>query len=64
MAEGRAVTPHDKREIIKRLAVVWEKHPNLRLGQLLMDACCEGSLYNIEDYPLLKKVEHVYDTYE
>lgn len=64
MPYGRAVTPHDKREIIERLAVVWEKNPCLRLGQLLMNACDGPFLYNIEDYPLMKRVESVYDTHE
>lgn len=64
MSYGRAVTPHDKREIIERLAAVWEKHPSLRLGQLLMNVCEGASLYVIEDYPLMKKVENCYDAHE
>ena len=60
----RAVTPHDKREIIERLFVVWEKNPHLRLGQLLMNACDGAAFYMTEDYPLMKLVENFYGTHE
>lgn len=64
MSYGRAVSSHDKREIIERLFVVWEEHPGLRLGQLLMNACDGAAFYMTEDYPLMKLVENFYGTHE
>lgn len=62
MSYGRAETPHDKREIIERLAATWEKNPSLRLGQLLMNVFPGDRLHVIEDYPLMEQVENCYDT--
>jgi hypothetical protein len=47
--------------ILERLRVAWEKAPDLRLGQLIMNADMwhESSLFYIEDEYLLEAVERV-----
>lgn len=49
--------------ILARLEAVWERYPDLRLGQLLMNADA-GYLYAIEDEDLARRVEAVYDDLE
>jgi len=47
-------------EILKRLEVVWKKYPDLRLGQLLVNAVYDQTdsiLFYIEDEKLIKKIE-------
>ncbi len=35
---GRAITPEQKRAVVERVLVSWERRPDLRLGQLLVTA--------------------------
>lgn len=57
---GRAKTPAQKRIIMERVLVVWEKHPELRLGQLLENAVADVTpfeLFYIEDERLAVTLE-------
>lgn len=38
VANGRALTSEQKRDVVERILAAWEKAPALRLGQLLMHA--------------------------
>lgn len=51
-------------QILKRLEKVWEKYPDLRLGQLILNVCENPLLYYIEDEELLKLIEEVYMVYQ
>lgn len=49
--------------ILDRIKVLWEKHPDLRLGQIISASInLEESkdLFYIEDYPLLEKIEELF----
>ncbi len=61
---GRADTPVKKREILERLLAEWERAPQQRLGQLLVNATRDfneidyrGRLYYLEDDALAERVE-------
>lgn len=41
---------------------IWKRYPDLRLGQLLLNAVPEEKLYNVEEDELLKALEHTYST--
>jgi uncharacterized protein YihD (DUF1040 family) len=48
-------------KILKELSKVWQKYPDLRFGQLLMNCYINGTdLYYIEDEQLIKKLNEVY----
>ena len=47
-------------DILKRLKKIWKKYPDLRLGQLLNNCMSYGTLYYIEDEPLIETLEAVY----
>jgi len=46
-------------KILKRLGKLWERHPDLCLGQLIENAV-RGSLYYVEDNRLIKELEKFY----
>ena len=53
----------DKKRIstyIKKLKKIWEQHPDLRLGQLILNAVKEDNLYYIEDGSLFRDIENLY----
>lgn len=56
--------PRDSQRItvvLSEMQKVWEKNPDLRLGQLIMNCCPnENVLYNIEDDKLLERIREVY----
>lgn len=54
----RAHTPEQKRAIVEHLLAVWEKKPELRFGQLLLNAY--PNLYYVEDMDLVEVVERFY----
>lgn len=62
----RAQTPEQKREIIERLYTLWQAHPDLRLGQLILNAystdsvSVEGSIYHGEDFHFINNLERFY----
>lgn len=48
--------------IIKRLAEVWMKNPDLRLGQLIINLTRDVDwLYNAEDEVLVVELEELYE---
>jgi uncharacterized protein YihD (DUF1040 family) len=47
-------------EVLARLQKVWEKFPDLRLGQLLVNAVNSDLLYYKEDKELVDAVEECY----
>ncbi len=63
MITGRASTLEAKREILARLLVAWERVPDQRLGQLLINAMNKEALagavgmFGVEDAPLLAMIE-------
>lgn len=48
--------------ILARLCKVWEKYPDLRLGQLLLNCFSDPLLYYIEDDKLIEAIESYYLT--
>lgn len=49
-------------KICKELENLWLKHPDLRLGQLILNAfpATGESLYSIEDGGLIEKLKNLY----
>lgn len=56
---GRAITPEQKQEVINRLHALWETYPELRLGQLLLNAF-RFDFYRVEDFELIEMLEQWY----
>jgi hypothetical protein len=59
---GRAISPNEKRAVMNRLLKVWEKVPELRLGQLIENVMSSDSrkmddIFNIEDRILADAAE-------
>lgn len=54
--------------ILERLKIIWEKNPDLRLGQLILNAeksdLIFTSVYNTEDNDLLNELEERYNKVE
>ena len=46
--------------ILARLSKIWEKYPDLRLGQLLLNCFSDPLLYYIEDDKLIEALESHY----
>jgi hypothetical protein len=46
--------------ILAEVAKIWKEHPDLRLGQLILNVAPENRLYNMEDLPLVEALEHLY----
>ena len=62
MIADRAQTEGEKREVLARLLACWLKHPDLRLGQLLVVAAdrrpgSPPSMFYIEDRELVRLAE-------
>lgn len=55
----RAQTREQRMAIIKRLFLVWDANPELRLGQLIANIAPDP--YYVEDYELIDKIEKGYD---
>jgi len=49
--------------ILQRLEQVWEKYPDLRFGQLILNVL-RNDFYYVEDEELAQRVELFYDTLE
>lgn len=47
--------------IIARLTAVWKEHPDLRLGQLILNVVTDPALYYIEDLQLMDRIEAYYE---
>jgi hypothetical protein len=54
--EGRNNSKAKKEEIIARLLSAWERMPEQRLGQLIMNSVGRDPFY-CEDYELIEKIE-------
>jgi len=50
--------------ILQRIEQVWERYPDLRLGQLLLNVMGDPPLYGIEDEELARRIEGFYDDLE
>ena len=46
--------------VLDRLSKIWEKYPDLRLGQLLLNCFSDPLLYYIEDDKLIESLESYY----
>ena len=46
--------------ILDRVGKIWEKYPDLRLGQLLLNCFSDPLLYYIEDDKLIESLESYY----
>ena len=48
-------------EMLRVISKVWYKHPDLRLGQLILNACAiNPNLYYMEDEQLLEYLKKTY----
>ena len=47
-------------KVLKEVESIWGKHPDLRLGQLLLNVLHDPALYYVEDEDLLKKLKDLY----
>ena len=47
-------------DILDRISKIWEKYPDLRLGQLLLNCFSDPLLYYIEDDKLIEALESYY----
>lgn len=45
---------------INKLRAIWHEHPDLRFGQLLLNAVPEDKLYHTEDSTLMSEIRAVY----
>ena len=45
-------------ECLRKIKEVWSKHPDLRLGQLIVNAVPEIYLYHIEDDVLIECIQN------
>ena len=46
--------------ILDRLKILWKKHPDLRLGQLILNVLQDPALYYVEDEQLIDLLEEFY----
>jgi len=51
-------------EILKEIKNIWEKYPNLRLGQLICNVIRDPALYYIEDKKLIEALREFYGDVE
>ena len=47
--------------ILDRLKTLWKKHPDLRLGQLILNVLQDPALYYVEDEKLIELLEKFYN---
>lgn len=47
-------------KVLSQVRSMWINVPDLRLGQLILNAVKEDQLYNIEDDKLIKRLEKLY----
>ena len=48
-------------DILARIKTVWEKNPDLRLGQLICNVVPESYVYFIEDDTMITAIEKGYE---
>ena len=56
--------PKRIKKILSRIEKIWEKYPNLRLGQLIINSIPEGLLYYEEDEKVIEEIEKTYKQVE
>ena len=47
-------------KILKAIEKVWEKYPDMRLGQLIANVVDESAIYFVEDEDLIDELKKVY----
>ena len=52
--------PERIKSVLNRLQAVWEKYPDLRLGQLILNVVQDPTLYYLEDDKLIETIEEHY----
>lgn len=56
-------SPRVRAQTVQTLAMLSERYPNLRLGQLISNAIAGHDLFNIEDDALGVALNHLFVTY-
>lgn len=56
----RTTHKRDIKGTLRAIEKLWTKHPELRLGQLLINAVSEYEIYNIHDDELIKRMKLCY----
>jgi hypothetical protein len=56
-------SPELRAAVIRKLEDLSERFPNLRLGQLLVNATTGRDLFNLEDDELLRMLDQLWVTY-
>lgn len=51
------------RGVLAAIEYYWRKHPDLRLGQLIVNAVSEDRLYYEEDAPLVESLAATYEDF-
>lgn len=51
-------------KILKEVEKIWQKFPDLRLGQLLLNVLRDPALYYVEDDELIQQLTDFYGTVE
>lgn len=49
-------------EVLAALGELWQKYPDMRLGQLILNTIEDPRLYYIEDEDLIKHMNEFYDS--
>jgi hypothetical protein len=57
---GRAWEDYQKKAVLDKLLMIWEQHPDLRLGQLIRNVYPSDLLFHEEDWPLIERLEEFY----
>lgn len=47
-------------QLLARLKAIWERNPDLRLGQLILNVASDPVLYYVEDEELMTAMEKLY----
>ena len=47
--------------VLAKIQEIWERFPDLRLGQLLENISCGQSIYYMEDDYLLDRLDYLYN---
>jgi len=53
-------TKEQRKQALKAIGLVWDKHPELRLGQLILNVISEYELYYISDSDFIKRIKICY----
>jgi hypothetical protein len=47
-------------KVLKKVRRIWKRHPDLRLGQLICNACGTRDPYYMEDDELVRRMRRLY----